>query len=157
MTDIYDIKNSIIWLPINLLYSGIYIILLLIIYYISIYWIKKNKKEKKIKTSLIIESPDKIDYRKELKQIENNIELYPSNVFYSKISNLLKMFIENEQGKKINSKTLEELDLSNFSIETGNLIKNLYYKLYKDNNKDNLKIRQNIINSIKKIIWKTWM
>ncbi len=145
MTDIYDIKTNILWTPINIFYSILYILFFIIIVFLLKYlYSKKDVNKKEI---LIIK--EKIDYNKILENIDINIS---KEKFYKELSFIIKWFLEEEIKKPISKMTFKEIKKIWLEKDIENLIKNIYYKEYQKDFYDNLEIREKIIKDISKII-----
>ena len=152
-----DINNIMLWIPINITYSLIFIIFLVILYFINKFL---NKEEIKIKTPETnfwkVKSLD--IYIKELKNLEKNINL-DKNIFYKKISEILKEIILHKQNIDISKSTLEEikialsLTLSQREKEQKvDLIKNIYFKEYAKEIEDSEEIRKELIWEVRRLI-----
>lgn len=149
MTDIYDIKENILWLPFSILLSLIFSLLIVWTYFLVNYL--KDKKKVIIKKEILIEEKkQEINYIEILKDIENSISKIKTSDFYKDISELLRMFLENEKNIiNITKKSFKEIKELNLEKDLENLIKEIYFNEYCEN-ESNFK-KQEIIEKIKKI------
>ena len=148
MTDIYDIKPLLLWIPINLVYSLI-ILIILIIAYLLIFRKKENKIviQEKIEEKVI-----DIDYKSLITDLEKNIEKYDQETFYHKIDKILRLYLAGKWYKNIKSLTLKELE--NLQLDTIfiDLLKSIYFKEYANNLEDSISIRKEYIEKLKKML-----
>jgi len=153
-----DINNIMLWIPINITYSLIFIIFLVILYFINI-WLNNRKKQKV--EEIIIKEPEKkeIDFNKILKLFEEKYIKSDKNIFYKKISEILKEIILHKQNTDISKSTLEEikialsLTLSQREKEQKvDLIKNIYFKEYAKEIEDSEEIRKELIWEVRRLI-----
>ena len=144
MNDIYDIKANLLWLPIDIFYSFLYIIFLAILFFV---FIKYQERKKEVKTLV----KEKIDYLKALKEINLNSS---KEVFYSKISVVLRDFLEEKLSKPISKMTLNEI--KNLSLEgtIEKVVENIYFKEFKRETEDNLDVREKIFEKVKNLLVK---
>jgi hypothetical protein len=93
---------------------------------------------------------------KNYKELINNFEKKyleeKTDIFYSKLSEILKEFLEERENKNISKMTFNEINKLNLEENIKNLIKNIYFKEYKQSFEDNNEIRKNLIEEVKKII-----
>ncbi len=150
MTDIYDIKWLLLWDYMNLTFSLIFIVIFIISYFLLFY----RKKETKVEQKIIVEpiKHKEIDYDKLVNELENNILNYNEEVFYHKIDKILRLYIFQKWYKNIESLTLEELNKLNLDNIFINLFKNIYFKEYAENIKDNLELRKEYLQRIKDLV-----
>jgi len=146
-----DINNIMLWFPINIIYSLIFIIFLVILYFINI-WLNNRKKQKV--EEIIIKEPEKkeIDFEKILKLFEEKYIKSEKNLFYKKISEILKEIILHKQNTDISKSTLEEIKNLNLDTKIYDLIKNIYFKEYAKEIEDSEEIRKELILKVKKLI-----
>jgi len=147
MNDIFDIKSNILWWPIDFFYSFLYIIFFIIFFFLIKKFSKKPEKilevvEKKFE-------PEKINFSELLKKIsfEDTKEK-----FYSKISFILKNFLEEKNLKPISKMTFKEIKNLNLEKNLENLIKEIYFSEFKKDTDDNLELRKKIFEEVKNLI-----
>ena len=150
MTDIYDIKDVLLSFPINITYSLVYLIFLLILYFIYKNIINKND-EKIIESVREIIKPKK-DYLDILENFNKNYLDKNEKIFYSKLLYILREILENKWEKNISKMTFKQINNLDLSNNLKNLVKSIYYKEYMKDIEDNKEIRKKLIEDIKKII-----
>ena len=150
MTDIYDIKDVLLSFPINITYSLVYLIFLLILYFIYKNIINKND-EKIIESVREIIKPKK-DYLDILENFKKNYLDKNEKIFYSKLLYILREILENKWEKNISKMTFKQINNLDLSNNLKNLVKSIYYKKYMKDIEDNKEIRKKLIEDIKKII-----
>jgi len=150
MTDIYDIKDVLLSFPINITYSLVYLIFLLILYFIYKNIINKND-EKIIESVREIIKPKK-DYLDILENFKKNYLDKNEKIFYSKLLYILREILENKWEKNISKMTFKQINNLDLSNNLKNLVKSIYYKEYMKDIEDNKEIRKKLIEDIKKII-----
>jgi len=151
MTDIYDIKDILLWFPININYSLVYIIFLIFLYFLWKY-LNNNKQEKIEEIVEVEEKVENKDFNKILEEIEKKYINIEKNIFYMKLSEFLRDLLEFKWYKDISKMTYKEISRLDLDKNIKNIIKNIYFKEYKKEIIDSEKQRKEIINDIKKII-----
>ncbi len=151
MNDIYDIKDILLSFPINITYSLIYLIFLLILFFIYKNFIEKNNDGEIIEIKSEIIKPKK-DYYKILEKFKKDYLNQKENIFYSKLLYILRDILEFKWENNISKMTLKEINNLDLNINLKNLIKSIYYKEYMRDINDNNEIREKFIEDIKKII-----
>lgn len=147
MNDIYSLKEISLWLPINPLYTVLLCIIFVCIYFLIF---RKNKKNIKINTELILEKD------KNYKEIFYSIDFLSmdSSEFIKEVSIFFRDFLENEKEIKNFSKlTLKEISYLDLEENYKLLIEELYFKEYKKEKIDE-KDKKRIHKTIKEIILK---
>ncbi len=152
MTDIYDIKSIILWNFINIYYSILYIIFVIILYFIFKKFFVKKKFKKPHPNPLLQEREKDFDFEKKLKDFEKIFLNKNSEIFYSKLIEILKEILQNSWIKNISKMTFEEINNLKIKQNLKDLIKQIYYKEYKLKIKDSEEIRKNLISEVKKLI-----
>ena len=147
MTDIYDIKDIILGLPFNPFFTTI-ILLIFVLLYIFIF--KKKRSNIILRTEVII---DKEKNYNEIFIWKDFLSM-PSKKFLKEISNFFREYLEdNLKIDDFSKLTLKEI--KNLEIEKNykDLIENVYFKEYKD---EEIKEedKKNIYEEIKKIVIK---
>lgn len=149
MTDIYDIKNTFLWFVFDLHYSLFYltfIIILIILYKIL------NKKENVVKVKQEEKEVKQIDFKNILKLFTQKYLEKKSEVFYSKLIEILREILEKKWYKNMSKMTFEEISKIKIDEDLKNLIKNIYFKEYQKSFEDTKEKRLDFIDKIKKII-----
>ena len=154
MTQINDIKPIILWIPINInstiLFIVFFIFLLILWKYLA------NKKENKVeKTEIVFDKTNVLDdLKKDLYSLERKYLNSSKDIFYQRLSEILKKTFEYKTEKDISKMTLTEINNllpikdSNYLKE---LIKNIYFKEYAKEIEDSEEIRVKLILEIKKV------
>jgi len=151
MTDIYDIKDIILWFPFNIINSLIYVFFIFVLYFLYKYILNKNW-EKYIDTVIIQKDFIEKDFTKEIKIFEKKYIDSSKEIFYKNIIALLREILEFNWEKNISKMTFQEIKKLNLDTKLKELIKNIYYKEYKKEIQDNIEVRKQYIKEIKKII-----
>ena len=151
MNDIYDIKEIMLWFPIDIVFTLLFILFLICLYVIYLYKFKKSDIEKETLEKPVIIKIKK-DFNKILKNfIKNDLDL-ETTIFHSKLLWILREILEEKEKYNISKMTFEEINNLNISEKLKDLIKSIYYKEYMKEVDDSLEIRKKYINEIKKII-----
>lgn len=150
MANINDIQENLLWFPIDIKYSIIYILSFLIIYIIIKNILSKKTTEIKNKNEII--NKKHIDFSFELWKIKSNFLNIDKDLFYLKISNLLREFLEEKYNIEITKMTLNEVKNQKLTKEEKELFEEIYLNEYKKDFIDNSDLRLNIIERIWKII-----
>jgi len=150
MTDIYDIKDLLLWDYANLIYSLIFIILFVLAYFILF---KKGTKQV-IKQEVIQEKPKikNIDYATLIQDLENNLDNYSSEEFYHKIDKILRLYLSSIWFDNIQTLTLTELEKIKLDEIFINLLKSIYFKEYAQNIEDNIELRKEFLEKLKNLV-----
>ena len=149
MTDIYDIKNTFLWFIFDLHYSLFYLIFIIIL--IILYKIL-NKKESVVEVKQEKKEVKQIDFKNILKLFTQKYLEKKSEVFYSKLIEILREILERKWYKNISKMTFEEISKIKIDEDLKNLIKNIYFKEYQKSFEDTNEKRLDFIDKIKKII-----
>jgi len=150
MTDIYDIKDVLLSFPINITYSLVYLIFLIILFIIYKNLINKND-EKIIELTNEIIRPKK-NYYEILEDFKKDYLDKNEKIFYSKLLYILREILEYKWEKNISKMTFKQINNLDLSNNLKNLVKSIYYKEYMKDIEDNKEIRKKMIEDIKKII-----
>lgn len=152
MTDIYDIKANILWLPIDIFYSIIFLFFYIFFYLILNKYFSKNKeKNTEIFQLNISTQKEKIDYLEFLQNIEENYLNSEKSIFYSKLSEIIRLFLEEKLGKAISKMTFDEIKDLNLEKNLESILKNIYFKEFKREVEDDINSRESIILKVKKL------
>jgi len=148
MTDIYDIKGIVLWLPINILYS-----LIILLVFIIAYWFVFKVSKKQIKQEIIIVEEPKIkniDFEKLIEDLEENIQIYKTDEFYHKLDKILRLYLSNKKRiyniEELTLKEVEQLDLDSVFID---ILKNIYFKEYAKDIEDSLNTRKKYLEKMR--------
>lgn len=143
-----EINKIILWFPIDIINSIIFIIFVILLYFIWKYF-NKNKIYKQPEKKIFKE---KVDFKKIISDFEkNNISNSPE-IFYSKLLEIIKEILEQAWVKNISKMTFEEINMLKIKQNLKDLIKNIYFKEYMRKIEDNTEIRKNLISETKKLI-----
>lgn len=144
-----DIKDIMLWIPVNIINSLLFIIFVFSLYF---FWKYLSNKPIIIEEEEIIIPKEVIDYKKLINIFEEKYLKENKEIFYSKLSEILKNYLEDKKTINISKMTFSEinkLDLNNNILE---LIKNIYFKEYAKEIEDNVEIRKILIKEVKNII-----
>jgi len=100
-------------------------------------------------------TPEKIiekDFKLELIDFENKYLNEKSDLFYSKLLDILKEIYYKNEKKNIESMTFEEINNLKIDKDLNELIKNMYYKEYAKNINDNETLRKSFIKKVRILI-----
>jgi len=151
MTDIYDIKTIILWVPINMIYS-----LIILLFLFIAYWVLFLRNKKQTEQKIIIITPPKIkdiNFNELIDNLEKNIQIYNTEQFYHQIDKILRLCLYNKKKiQNIEKLTLNELEDLWLDITFKEILKNIYFKEYAKDIKDNLDIRKEYLKKIKNLI-----
>jgi len=150
MTDIYDIKDVLLSFPINITYSLVYLIFLIILFIIYKNIINKND-EKIIELTNEVIRPKK-NYYEILEDFKKDYLDKNEKIFYSKLLYILREILEYKWERNISKMTFKQISNLDLSNDLKNLVKSIYYKEYMKDIDDNKEIREKLIEDIKKII-----
>lgn len=151
MNDIYGIKEWLLWFPFEYINALIYILFILIIIFISKYFFSNTKVEKDIVIKKVAKK-EKIDFSKLINEIEKKYINEKWDVFYSHISEVIRLILEEKESKNISKMTFAEINKLNINDEIKNLIKNVYYKEYAREVIDSFETRTDLIEKVKGLI-----
>lgn len=145
MIDIYDIKTITFWFLYSLdyLFFIFWIVFLVSFYFLITYffWFQYHMFKK-------IETISDESIKKRLAYLVENRESLPRNIFYREVSLFIKMLIYKEiKDKSIFFMTLSEIE-KNIQNKYNDLLKEIYYLEFDNNQIDNLEIRKNILQKI---------
>jgi len=152
MQNFNDIKPIILWFPINISNTILFIIFLVVLYFVWKYF--NNKKELK---PVIIETnfwkvTSLEDFKKDLKDLEKKYLKENKDIFYPKLSEILKNIFEYKTKKDISKLTLSEIKKQKLNPKLIDLISSIYFKEYAKKIEDSEEIRKDLILEIKKLI-----
>lgn len=152
MTDIYDIKQNILWLPIDLFYSVVFVLFYIFFYIILSKYLNKDKvlKEEIIEKESITKG--KVDYIEILEEIKNKYLNSSKEIFYSKLSEVIRLFLEENQEKPISKMTFEEIKSLNLEKNIENIIKDIYFKEFQKDIEDNYELRKKVLDEVKSLV-----
>ncbi len=152
MTDIYDIKDLLLWFPLNIFNTIIFLLFLFFIFFLDkIFFKKKNIKiVKKIKKGEVIVK--KTDFNKILSNFEKKYLDKDFQIFYSKLAYILKEIIKQKENKDVSKMTFKEIEKFSLDNDLKNLIKQIYFREYSKDLDDNVEIRKSLINKVKKYL-----
>lgn len=150
MTDIYDIKANILWFPIDIFYSFLYIVFCIIIFLSLKYMLDKKTKLEDI-DFLKEDLKEKIDYLKLLLEIDPNIK---KEEFYSKISLILRDFLEEKLQKPVSKMTFKEIKDLYLERHIEDMIWSIYFSEFKKEIEDSLEFREKILDEVKDLLSK---
>jgi len=146
MTDIYDIKAIIFWVPINILYSLIILLILIIAYW---FLFKTTKKQEVIEFKI----PEIRKIYHLIEDLEENIQTYKTDEFYHQLDKILRLYLSNKKRihniEELTLKEMEQLDLDSVFID---ILKNIYFKEYAKDIEDNLNVRKEYLEKLKNLI-----
>ena len=152
MQNFNDIKPIILWSPINISNTILFIIFIVVLYFLWNYF--NNKKElKPIKIETNIWKTSSLDdFKKDLQDLEKNYLKENKDIFYPKLSEILKNIFEYKTKKDISKLTLSEIKNLKLNSKLIDLISNIYFKEYAKKIEDSKDIRKDLILEIKKFI-----
>ncbi len=156
MQNFNDIKPIILWSLINITNTILFIIFLIVLYFVY-KKIKSGQTHRSAPTKNVgvipCVHPDK--FLKDLKNLEKKYLKENKDIFYPKLSEILKNIFEYKTKKDISKLTLSEIKKL-LSTEGFNplkdLISNIYFKEYAKQIDDSEEIRKDLILEIKKLI-----
>ncbi len=151
MKDIYEIEKN----PYPSLVEKIpfFIFIFLLFIFFIFYFLRKKyllkKAEFQAKNSRKIKQ--KIDYKKLFLDLEKKLDSLDKQVFYTKITNIFRIFLEQKYSKNFSSKSLEELNYLLSDKEILDIYKKIYFEEYSPF-LDDLEYRKKLFLELKKII-----
>jgi len=153
MKDIYDIKPLESLFPINIVYSLIFVFFIIFLY--LIYYILNKDFNKKQETFNKINFERKISREEFFTVINKFEEKYlskNSEIFYSKLIEILKEILKQKTKKDISKLTFNEINKLNLDKNLTNLIKNIYFKEYAKNIEDSEEVRKELVERVREVI-----
>lgn len=128
MTDIFDIKNLFLWIPIS------YINTILLIVFFTLFLIFLLNKKNNVKNNLIDENTHLIiDFKSLIISFWEKYDYLDSKEFIKEVNHLFRTYLEYEKKYIDFSKlTLDEIYWINLSKEELSFIKDLYFKEYRE-------------------------
>ena len=149
MEQINDIKPIMLGLPINISNTILFIFFLAILYFL---WINFNNK-KELKPEINFWKVTSLeDFKKDLKELEKKYLKESKDIFYPKLSEILKNIFEYKTQKDISKLTLSEIKKQKLNPKSIDLISNIYFKEYAKKIEDSEEIRIDLIGEIKNLI-----
>jgi len=145
MTDINPLMTR---FPINIEYTLIFIIFLVVLYFLYKF-LNKPKTIKKIEKKIVNKESLAPWFHKNLDNLEKNLD---SKTFYKDLLAILREILEYKWQKNISKMTLKEINNLKINSKLKDLIKNIYFKEYMQNFEDSAKTRKNLILEVKKLI-----
>lgn len=151
MTDIYDIKDFSLWMPVDITNSIIFI-LIAIIFYIYLKNLSNKNIDNKLEEIVIEEKIDKKNYISIIEEFQKEYLWSKNSIFYSKLIEILRDLLESKWYKNISKMTYDEM--SNLSIDDDikNIISSIYFKEYVKEFTDSKTERENLMYKIKWLI-----
>ena len=147
------------WLPINIIFSLIFILFLIWLYFLWKFFrppltppYKGGGLEKTPLLSKEGQGVVPINLKSILEKFEKKYINSDKEIFYSKLSEILKYFLKQEKNIDISKMTYIEFSKINLDNKILNLLKNIYFKEYAKEIIDSEEIRKNLILEIKKLI-----
>lgn len=137
--NLVDLNNFFIW------------IFFVIIFFIWFYFLNKKEKisSEKIEKKIFVEPKN---FFEDLKKIEKNFLNSSENIFYWKISFLLKEFLEEKKWENFSKMTFSQISKLEISEDLKNILSQIYFKSYAKKIEDSEEKRIEVIWEIKKII-----
>lgn len=152
MNDIYDIKENLLGLPIDITNSLIFIIFLIGIYIFLKIFFKKEEKEEKIEEKPILKVEYK-DYNNILNQFVSEYLDSKSHIFYSGLIVILREILEEKENKNISKMTFDEINILNIDDSIKNLIKDVYFNEYMEYlSQDSIDYRSKLVANVRGLI-----
>jgi len=147
VTEIHDIKDNIIGTPFNSTNSISFIIFLLFLFFIFLLYWKKDKKSELPKKEKV-----NIDFNKLINEFEIKFSNLSKDLFYSKILEILKLFLEEKKWKPFTKMTFKEIKSLKLDKKLENLIEWIYFKEFKKEIDDSEESRKLLFLEVKKLI-----
>lgn len=152
MNDIYDIKGTLLWLPINIINTLIFIIFIIILFFMIKILFKKEEKTEGI-VEQMVEKKEIRNYLDILNEFEKYYIDSKSDLFYSKLLEIIREILDEKENKNISKMTFEEINFLKIDNDLKNLIKDIYFKEYsKYVFDDNIDYRKDLISKVMNII-----
>lgn len=152
MKDIYDIKKNLFWSPINLVWSLFYILFFIVAYYLyKLYLKSRDKLEQVISKPEIVEKKE-INYSKLLLEIEEKYIWETKEIFYAKLSEVVRLYLDDKIANWLSTKTLKEIKWK-VSFDLQAIIEKVYFPEYDDKD-DSLEQREEVLKQTKKLFLK---
>lgn len=152
MTDIFDIKNNLLGFPINITFSAIYIFLIIIYYFALKKFFEMKKIEKKPELIQKKQETPEINFLNELNNIKQSYIESETNIFYFKLWELFRLFLEKKYKKNISKLTFRELQKVQIDFAEKELFWQIYFKEFMQKFEDNKENREELIEKIRIII-----
>lgn len=151
MNDIYDIKDTLLWFPIDIINTIVFIVFIIASLFILKLLLKKQEKIT-IKQEIKVEKIEK-NYIEILNQFEKEYLDSNKDIFYSKLIEITREILENKQNKNITKMTYTEINKLNLNTDIKNLIKEIYFKEYQEYiTDDNPIYRKQLIDNVRKLM-----
>jgi len=147
VTEIHDIKDNIIGTPFNSTNSISFIIFLLFLFFIFLLYWKKDKKSELPKKEKV-----NIDFNKLINEFEIKFSTLSKDLFYSRILEILKLFLEEKKWKPFTKMTFKEIKSLKLDKKLENLIEWIYFKEFKKEIDDSEESRKLLFLEVKKLI-----
>jgi len=145
MTDINPLMTR---FHINIEYTLIFIIFLVVLYFLYKF-LNKPKTIKKIEKKIVNKEVLAPWFHKNLDNLEKNLN---SKTFYKDLLSILREILEYKWQKNISKMTLKEINNLKINSKLKDLIKNIYFKEYKQNFEDSENIRKELILKVRRLI-----
>ncbi|MDD2871029.1 MAG: hypothetical protein PHS49_03485 [Candidatus Gracilibacteria bacterium] len=151
MNDIYDIKDTLLGFPIDIINTIVFIVFIIASLFILKLLLKKQEKIT-IKQEIKVEKIEK-NYIEILNQFEKVYLDSNKDIFYSKLIEITREILENKQNKNITKMTYTEINKLNLNTDIKSLIKEIYFKEYKKYiTDDNPIYRKQLIDNVRKLM-----
>lgn len=157
MNDIYDINANILWFPFDVYYTIVFFILFCLVRWGIIFFTRKKNISpiSNISWNNWVEWNTKYVEKKDYLSLLYLIHINdPKEIFYTKLSSLLRDFLEEKYQKKISSMTLWEIKKMWLEKNIELLLENIYFTKYAKNMPDNEIMRNEIFFEAKKLLSK---
>lgn len=150
MTDIYDIKDVILWFPLNIFNTLVFLIFLISFYIFLKYLF--SRKDKNLVVENIEENIEKINYSILLDDVENKYINSDYSIFYTQLSSIIRWILLNKWHKNISKMTYDEIKNIGLDKNIEDIIYGVYFKEYSNWVNDNLNDRKNYISKVRWLI-----
>ncbi len=149
MTDIFDIKNNLLGYPINIYYSLAYILIFFILFFLLKKFLQKDKKDEFITKK---QEEKKINFIEVLDLIKDKYLDEKKEIFYFKLWEFIRWFLEKKYSKNISKLTYKELQNLQIDENEKDIFWKIYFKEFMKSFEDSKEKRLNIIEDVRKII-----
>ncbi|MDD3646483.1 MAG: BatD family protein [Candidatus Gracilibacteria bacterium] len=149
MSDVYDIKRNLFGFPINLVLSFFYLIFFVVVYVLYNFYIKQRETKSTKQAKEIIEKKE-IDFIALLNKLEKNHIDIEKEVFYRKLGDIIRLYLDNKIVEGLSTKTLRELKDS-IDSQLYALIEKVYFLEY-DGKQDSIENRKEVLKEFKRIV-----
>lgn len=129
MTDIFDINPNSLPALFDLKYTFAYIVFCICAWWVYQY-ILKQKKVPDIEVETISYTKKEINFFELIESVKTHHMQSEKEVFYTKLKQILVLFLEYKTWEAIAQMTLLELEKKNFSSDLKNLFKEIYFRQY---------------------------